>query len=719
MAKRRISRARAANRYTAAEIINLITAQHAPVSWRELVELAGADTPRAITQLRQMVKGLQRNDEIQRDHLGAYHVRGAEPVSEAIVRRTGRTFHAAGLVIDNPQKYSLREGDAIQLRVVGDRAHVLDVISHAETPVTGVLQWRGRYPYVEGLGAYRGRVSLLEPPVAGQHGDTVQVRIVDRDRRGLVGVLLEVIETESVLDQAIKTAVAGAHIPDEWPAQVLSAVGKLPRSVQAGRYVDRVDLTGLPLVTIDGETAKDFDDAVFVEPLPGRRKGWRLVVAIADVAHYVKAKSAIDLEAMNRSTSTYFPERVIPMLPEALSNGLCSLRPAVPRLALVCDMSITQAGNVVEHDFYEAVIHSHARLTYEQVEAFIDSGTPLPVKAERRDGVHASVEALARLHGAMRQARDKRGALDFATREGLVVIAQGAVSAIEPVRRLRAHQLIEEAMIAANVCAAEFLEAFEQPSLYRVHEPPDAAKIEELRQALAYVGVRLAAGKVDPPSLQGALSRLPDTAEAWLYAQLALRSLQQAVYTPDNAGHYGLALERYMRFTSPIRRYPDLLVHRAIKAVLRRGRGARHQGKLPGMDELHGLGETCSNNERRAEGAAWLVDAWLKCDFLQDRVGETMDGIIAGVTEFGLFVELEGYYVQGLLHVSNLGADYFQFNARSLALVGESSGRRFALGDKLRVVVIEIEPPQGRIDLQLAQPGPRRKSSRKSRRGRR
>ena len=458
---------------------------------------------------------------------------------------------------------------------------------------------------------------------------------------------------------------------------------------------------------------------MFVEPLPGRRKGWRLVVAIADVAHYVKAKSAIDLEAMNRSTSTYFPERVIPMLPEALSNGLCSLRPAVPRLALVCDMSITQAGNVVEHDFYEAVIHSHARLTYEQVEAFIDSGTPLPVKAERRDGVHASVEALARLHGAMRQARDKRGALDFATREGLVVIAQGAVSAIEPVRRLRAHQLIEEAMIAANVCAAEFLEAFEQPSLYRVHEPPDAAKIEELRQALAYVGVRLAAGKVDPPSLQGALSRLPDTAEAWLYAQLALRSLQQAVYTPDNAGHYGLALERYMRFTSPIRRYPDLLVHRAIKAVLRRGRGARHQGKLPGMDELHGLGETCSNNERRAEGAAWLVDAWLKCDFLQDRVGETMDGIIAGVTEFGLFVELEGYYVQGLLHVSNLGADYFQFNARSLALVGESSGRRFALGDKLRGVVIEIEPPQGRIDLQLAQPGPRRKSSRKSRRGRR
>lgn len=719
MAKRRISQARAANRYTATEIINLITAQHGPVSWRELVERAGADTPRAITQLRQMVKGLQRNDEIQRDHLGAYHVRGAEPVSEAIVRRTGRTFHAAGVVIDNAQKYSLREGDAVQLRVVGDKAHVLDVISHAETPVTGVLQWRGRYPYVEGLGAYRGRVSLLEPPVAGQHGDTVQVRIVDRDRRGLVGVLLEVIETESVLDQAIKTAVAGAHMPDEWPAQLLSEVDKLPRSVRAGGYADRVDLTGLPLVTIDGETAKDFDDAVFVEALPGRRKGWRLVVAIADVAHYVKPNSAIDLEAVNRGTSAYFPERVIPMLPEALSNGLCSLRPEVPRLALVCDMSITQAGAVVEHDFYEAVIHSHARLTYEQVEAFIDSGTPLPVKAQRSDSVHASVEALAGLHVAMREVRDKRGALDFATREGLVVIAQGAVSSIEPVQRLRAHQLIEEAMIAANVCAAQFLEAFEQPSLYRVHEPPDAAKIEELRQALAYVGVRLAPGKVDPPSLQRALSRLPDTAEPWLYAQLALRSLQQAVYTPDNVGHYGLALERYMHFTSPIRRYPDLLVHRAIKAVLRRRRGARPQGKLPSVDELHMLGETCSNNERRAEGAAWLVDAWLKCDFLQDRVGETMDGIIAGVTEFGLFVELEGYYVQGLLHVSNLGADYFQFNARSLALVGESSGRRFSLGDKLRVIVAEIEPPQGKIDLQLVEPGRRRKSSGKSRRGRR
>ena len=295
-----------------------------------------------------------------------------------------------------------------------------------------------------------------------------------------------------------------------------------------------------------------------------------------------------------------------------------------------------------------------------------------------------------------------------------MILHNGAVTAIEPVPRLAAHQLIEEAMIAANVCAAQWLEDHEVPSLYRVHEPPDATKIEELRQALAYAGVRLAPGKIDPGALQDALSRLPDTVDTWLYAQLALRSLQQAIYSPNNAGHYGLALTRYMHFTSPIRRYPDLLVHRAIKSVLREKRGQR-PSRVPGADELQMLGEQCSNFERRAEGAAWLVDAWLKCDFLQSRLGDTLDGVVAAVTEFGLFVELQGYYVQGLLHISNLGSDYFRFNARSMALVGESSGRRFALGDRLRVTLTEIEPPQGRIDLQLAGSSGKRRTKGKPR----
>ena len=692
-----------ATRINASEILGLLTAEHRPLDWRELVRLVGADSPQAITRLRKVLKGLERNEEIERDHLGAYHVPGTEPIREAIVRQTGKRFHAAGLVIEDADRFSLRAGDAIEMRVVGEHARVLRVISHADTPVTGILQWRGKHPYVQGLGAYRGRVSLLERPAAGADGDTVQVRIVDRDRRGLVGVVTGVLAAEGVLDQAISTAVAGGGIPHEWPQAVLDAAAALPDQVQPSRYGSRLDLQSLALVTIDGETARDFDDAVFVEPLPGKSAGWRLVVAIADVAHYVKPGAPLDAEAVQRGTSVYFPERVIPMLPEALSNNLCSLRPLEPRLAVVCDMRIDARGEVQDFHFDEGIIFSHARLTYEQVEAFLEHGTPLPVEQARHDVVAASVQALGSLHGAMREARERRGALDFATREGQVITTDGMPVKVEPVRRLRAHQLIEEAMIAANVCAATYLERHEQPSLYRVHEPPEVGKLEELRQALGYAGVRLAKGQVDPGALQAALSRLPDTADAWLYAQLALRSLQQARYSPDNQGHYGLALQRYMHFTSPIRRYPDLLVHRAIKAVLQQARGkGRARDRLPGMDQLVQLGEACSHNERRAESAAWLVDGWLKCHLLLDRVGDTMDGVVASVTEFGLFVELEGFFVQGLLHVSNLGADYYQFNARSLSLVGERSGRRFGLGDRLRVQIASVEPPQAKIDLQLS-----------------
>ena len=701
-------------RITAGEILGLLTAEHRPLDWRELVRLVGADSPQAITRLRKVLKGLERNEEIERDHLGAYHVPGTEPVREAIVRQTGKRFHAAGLLIEDADRFSLREGDAIEMRVVGERARVLRVISHADTPVTGILQWRGKHPHVVGLGAYRGRVSLLERPTMAADGDTVRVRIVDRDRRGLVGVVLDVIAADSVLDQAIRTAVAGGGIPDEWPRPVLDAAAALPDRVVPGRYASRVDLQSMALVTIDGETARDFDDAVFVEALPGRRAGWRLVVAIADVAHYVKPGSALDVEALQRGTSVYFPERVIPMLPEAISNNLCSLRPAEPRLAMVCDMRIDNRGEVRDFEFYEGIIFSHARLTYEQVEAFLGHGAPLPVEEARQSVVAGSMQALAALHAAMREARERRGALDFATREGEVRTEHGQPVAVLPVRRLRAHQLIEEAMIAANVCAAVYLERHDQPSLYRVHEPPEADKLEELRQALSYAGVRMAKGAVAPGALQAALARLPDTADAWLYAQLALRSLQQARYSPDNQGHYGLALEHYMHFTSPIRRYPDLLVHRAIKAQLQ----PSGRQRPPGMDELVQLGESCSHSERRAESASWLVDGWLKCHLLLDRVGDTMNGVVAGVTEFGLFVELEGHFVQGLLHISNLGADYFQFHARSLSLVGERSGRRFALGDRLRVQIAGVEPPQGKIDLQL-QGGGGRSTRRKSTSGKR
>lgn len=699
MAKRRLGQPSQKNRYTAHDVLGLIEAQPGPVSWRALTQLAHADDPRAITQLRQMLKGLQRSGELEMDHQGAYHLPSSAPVVEAMVSVSGKQFAADGVPITDPQRFSLRDGDAVEMRVIDGRARILRVISHADTPVTGILRWRGRYPYVEGLGSYRGRVSLLEMPGAGADGDTVRVRIVDRDRRGLVGLVEEVVFSENVLDQAISTAVSGAGIPTEWPSQVEAAVAKLPGSVAAHRYPARADLTALPLVTIDGETAKDFDDAVYAAPI--KDGDYRLLVAIADVGHYVKRNSALDREAVERGTSVYFPERVIPMLPEALSNGLCSLLPQTPRLALVCDMTVDQQGQIQTYAFCEAVIYSHARLTYNQVQAFLDEGQALPVDAPDAEAVTASIKHLAAIHQLLRRARDKRGALDFETREGVVEIAQGRAVSVAPIQRMAANQLIEEAMIAANVSAARFLEAHDTAALYRVHEPPDPDKVAELRHALGYVGVRLPPGDVAPAALQKALSRLPPHADQWIYAQLALRTLQQAVYTPKNQGHFGLALERYMHFTSPIRRYPDLVVHRAIKAVLAQ-KPQQTRKLLPNMDELHALGESCSAYERRAESAGWLVDAWLKCDLLLDRIGETFDGVIAGVTEFGLFVELSGYYVQGLLHISNLGKDYFEYEPRAMCLVGERSGRRFGLGDKLSVVIRDIDPPQGKIDLQLA-----------------
>lgn len=708
------TQSKARNRYTAKEIVNLVDNQKGPVAWSTLSHLAGADSPKAITQLRQMLKGLQRSGELQRDRHGDFILADGQTPKKAVLKLSGRALTANDLPVDDAQRQNLRVGDEVAYRVSDGQAQITEVVKLSNALFTGIFSKQDRDSFVDGLGQDRGRVKIVQ---AGKQatqkarpGDTVQVAITQRDDRGLSGTIANVLESVSVLDQAIQTAVTSAGIPHEWPSAVTAAVAKLPSSVVASRHPQREDLTDLPLITIDGETARDFDDAVFAEPLKRRAGGFRLVVAIADVGHYVKRKSVLDDEAVSRSTSVYFPERVIPMLPEELSNGLCSLRPETPRLALVCEMFIDAQGNTYKRNFSEAVIFSHARLTYNQVQAYLDSDAALPVSEGRQSNVKKSIDTLAKLHDVLRHAREKRGALDFQTREANVEILNGRVAAIHPVTRLAAHQLIEEAMIAANVSAATFLEEAEVPALYRVHERPDPDKVTELSQALGQIGVKLPAGEITPLALQTALSSLPDFADPWLYGQMALRTLKQAVYSPQNQGHFGLALERYMHFTSPIRRYPDLVVHRAIKAVLAKQAG-RKAASVPSLDELHQLGETCSTNERRAESAGWSVDAWIKCDYLLDRVGETFDGIIAGVTEFGLFIELENYYVQGLLHISNLGADYFNYEAAALALVGDRSGRKFRLGDRLRVTVNGIDPPQGRIDLSLPELDNRRRKT--------
>jgi len=614
------------------------------------------------------------------------------------------------MAVEPDRQLRLRAGDTVELQVPADAedgtTRVLRVVERSTAPLIGELKLQARYPYVECLAPdYRGRIGLLEPPAVGQHGDSVEVRIVGEDHRGLTGVVERLISAGRGAAHAAETLLAIHAVPCEWPEAALRAAQRLPTSVQPARHAERRDLMALPLVTIDGETARDFDDAVYAET---RRGGWRVVVAIADVAHYVKPAGVLDECAYQRGNSVYLPDRVIPMLPEQLSNGLCSLRPNEPRLAMVCDLRVSRAGSITGFEFYEALICSWQRLTYTRVQEFLDTGA-LDVEPE----VCHSLGHLKAAFTALKSARDARGALDFETHEAALELAEdGTVRAIHPVIRNDAHRLIEEAMIAANVCAARFLEQNATGALYRVHEPPQGDKAEQVRQAFAAAGVRLGRGELTPELIRRALIALSDRPDRWIFEMLVLRSLTQAIYSPVNKGHFGLALPRYMHFTSPIRRYADLVVHRAIKSVL-------HGEPSPMSDAwLVSCGEQVSMTERRAELVDWGVEGWLKCEYVADRVGEVFDGVVMGVTEFGLFVELSGFYVQGLLHISELGNEYFQYQAMTQSLVGDSSGRRYALGDPLAVKLVDVQPSLGRLDLQLgARPGARQRDSTKGKRG--
>ncbi len=674
-------------RLTAGELLELLAREEAPVGWRELVSLTHSQDPIRRKALRLLVKGMLRSGELMQDHQGHYHA-AAEDGKVGVLEGRGRNLTFAGVQVERGPGFRLRPGDRVEAQVVGERARVIRVVEHSSQPVVGELRWHGRYPHVESVSPeYKGRVMLEEPPEVGEDGNTVAVRITGEDRRGLVGVVTEVISARAGAAHAAETLLASHGVPREWPEPALKAAERLPKHVQPARHRDRTSLEDVPLVTIDSESARDFDDAVFAERVRG---GWRLVVAIADVAHYVKPGSALDLSAWERGNSVYLPDRVVPMLPEALSNGLCSLRPQEPRLAMVCDMHVTTRGHVTRFEFYEAVIRSWQRLTYTRVQEFLEAGA-LDVEPE----VQHSLRELEGVYHALRIAREQRGALDFDTHEAVLELEDGHVKAIHPVTRLDAHRLIEEAMISANVCAARYLESAGHPALYRIHEQPDAVKTDQLRQALAFAGVRLAPGDVTPKVLHDALTLLGERPDKWIFEMLALRSMNQAAYSPDNVGHYGLALERYMHFTSPIRRYADLVVHRAIKAAL------REDAPVMTPDWLSTTGAHISFAERRAEAVSWGVDGWLKAEYVAQRIGEEFDGVVMSVTEFGLFVELTGYYVQGLVHVSGLGQDFFRYHAGSMTLVGDRSGRRFGLGDELRVRLVDVQPAVGKVDLEL------------------
>ncbi|MDX1452089.1 MAG: ribonuclease R, partial [Oleiphilaceae bacterium] len=478
----------------------------------------------------------------------------------------------------------------------------------------------------------------------------------------------------------------------------------------------------LPLVTIDGEDARDFDDAVYCEPHP--EGGWRLYVAIADVSHYVRPGSALDTEAHKRGTSVYFPDHVIPMLPEILSNGLCSLNPKVDRLCMVCEMHLSQQGELQSSKFYEGVMHSHARLTYNQVGTMLDEPeSPEGIQlcedfAERLPQIHE----LYALFKVLLQRRKARGAIDFETVETRIVFGpERKIEAIVPTERNDAHRIIEECMLCANVATAEFLAAQKLPALYRIHEGPGAEKLENLRSFLSELGLQLYGGETPAPSdYQNLIEQIQERPDFNVIQTVLLRSMSQAVYGPEEKGHFGLAYDHYAHFTSPIRRYPDLLVHRAIKSVIYSNKACeqvvRPDGLQTGrydyrydMAAMLALGEHCSMAERRADDATRDVMSWLKCEYLQQHLGEVFEGVISGVTSFGFFVELNDLYVEGLVHVSALSSDYYQYDAQKHRLVGERSGMRFGLGDSVTVQVAAINLEERKVDLLLVKSSPPKK----------
>ncbi len=676
-----------------------------PMSFDELC--AALDVAEHEVELfERRIRAMERDGQVLRNRRGTFIL----PDKADLIR--GRVQgHADGfgfVVRDDKQPdlflgpKEMREvlhGDRVIARIIGtDRrgrpeGKIVEVLERGNAMVVGrVLDEHGVLLVVPEDRRIAQDILIAPGGKRPKAGQVVTVELIEQPTKVSqpIGRVVEVIGNYADPGMEIEIALRKHQMPFEFSPEARAQARKLPEAVRRKDRVGRVDITELPLVTIDGETAKDFDDAVYCERA-GR--GYRLIVAIADVSHYVEPGSPLDVDSQERGNSVYFPRRVIPMLPEKLSNGLCSLVPHEDRLCMVCDMTVTAAGEVREYRFYEGVMYSHARLTYNQVAAALYDKDP-DTRAELKALV-PHLENLDKLFRVLLTARAQRGAIDFETTETRMIFDDnGKIERIVPEVRNDAHRLIEECMLAANVCASDFLQSRQQPALYRVHEGPTPEKLEKLHGFLREFGLGLGGGEdpraKDYAKLLEAVKTRPDAA---LLQTVMLRSLRQAVYSPDNVGHFGLAYEAYTHFTSPIRRYPDLLVHRAIKAALT----GRHY--TPGDWEQIGL--HCSATERRADEATRDVVAWLKCWFMQDRVGEEFSGSVSSVVPFGLFVALDDIFIEGLIHISDLGSDYFHYDETRHELAGERTNRRYRLSDRVRVQVVRVDLETSKIDFRL------------------
>jgi ribonuclease R len=692
-ALRRRNRAQRAQPPDARGILEALNAARAPLEPDELA--ARLHVPRhARRDFDRALAALERAGDVVQNRAGALLVakRIALVAGRVEGHPDGHGFlipeePGSSIFLPPPEMRSLMHGDRAAVRIAS-RDHrgravgeVVEVLERVNRRIVGRLHAEHGVLFLVPEDRRIAHDILVPPAEAGKAkpGQVVTVDLVAHPSPHAqpIGRVAEVLGHHADPGMEIEIAVRKFELPHEFSKKALALARSLPDEVT--EFENRKDLRDLHFVTIDGETAKDFDDAVFARN--EGKGGWRLWVAIADVSHYVRPGDALDRDARSRGTSVYFPRRVIPMLPEKLSNGLCSLNPNVERLAMVCEMAITREGEVAGYEFYPAVFRSKARLTYTEVWNRLSAG-----KAAE------NLATLYELFKALFAERNRRGAIDFDTLETRMVFdARGKIERIVPEPRNDAHRIIEECMLAANVCAGSFLVKRKQPVLYRVHDVPAADKVAALREFLAELGLQLPGGEIPlPKDYARLLERIRKRPDFGLLQTILLRSLKQAQYSPSNVGHFGLAFEAYVHFTSPIRRYPDLLVHRAIKAAL--------ANKTYVENDWEELGRHCSETERRADDASRDVENWLKCYYMRDHVGGTFSGSITGVTAFGVFVTLDDYFVDGLVHISELGRDYFQFDAARHMLLGERTGKRFRLADRMTIKLVRVDLETRKID---------------------
>lgn len=675
-----------------------------PLTRQQIAALFQLQDPEQLEALRRRLKAMEQAGQLVWNRGGAYGLPHKMDLVRGRVQAHPDGFgflipDAGGedVFLSEKQMLSLLHQDRALVRIIGtDRKNrregvVVEVLERGISQLVGRFVQEQNISFVE---PHNRRISqdILIPPheqATAKNGQMVVVKLLKypNQHQPPIGTIIQVLGDKLAAGMETDVTICDYNLPHRWPQAVLEEIKTLPDQIPTH---GREDLRNLPLVTIDGDDSRDFDDAVFCKPY---KKGWRLIVAIADVSYYVKPDSALDQEAKERGTSVYFPDRVLPMLPERLSNDLCSLNPQVERLCLACELIISHFGTVRRFRFFEGIMKSAARLTYKKVAAALH-GDKEAIDAH----LLPHIEHLFQLSLKLRERREKRGAIDFDTRETFFVLNKaGKVEKILPVVRNDAHRLIEEMMLLANVAAAQFLSTAQMPFLYRVHEGPTPEKLDDLHHFLKELGLKM--GGKDQPSAEHyakLLKSIKDRPDAARIQTVLLRSLQMAIYSPENKGHFGLAFENYTHFTSPIRRYPDLMVHRAIRHLL--------QGKPPSdfpysVENLKILAEHCSMTERRADEASRDVASWLKCQYMVDKIGEIYTGVVTAVTAFGLFVELEGVFIEGLIHVTSLKNDYYHYDAVHHRLRGERRGKIYHLSDRLQVRVVRVNVEDKKIDL--------------------